>query len=387
MKKILLSAAAVALAATAVNAENPKLHEVYPPFEGEIPGELSPANFIGATATGLPEITVTPGMDWQIGAYTIRDTFLSGANKKDYGDGYITIAGPAINGGQDTAEDFQKGFNLADLGGTCGKVIVINGSGSGLAGELAKHGATTTLSELKQLNGMPVMFWIPNPSTMEPFATDDGTRKVRLSIEYNLYHPAATDAMQAWQNVYINDDENNVRADGNADAGVTGMAKNFWYSWADKSDENSDPADQTDTAKWYDIDNGEDETAAARWNPERWMVSQHDFDLVPDKKEGVWCYAPRVKWEFKPDFFNTGGAVLIRGIYFSEVKGDNLPKGKRTESWKWYTLGAGAGVENIATEAANAPAEYFNLQGIRVNNPENGVFICRQGNKVTKVAK
>lgn len=33
----------------------------------------------------------------------------------------------------------------------------------------------------------------------------------------------------------------------------------------------------------------------------------------------------------------------------------------------------------------NAPVEYFNLQGIRVENPENGLFIRRQGNKVSKV--
>ena len=47
-----------------------------------------------------------------------------------------------------------------------------------------------------------------------------------------------------------------------------------------------------------------------------------------------------------------------------------------------------SGVENVATDAsANGPAEYFNLQGVRVNNPENGIFICRQGNKVTKVVK
>ena len=35
----------------------------------------------------------------------------------------------------------------------------------------------------------------------------------------------------------------------------------------------------------------------------------------------------------------------------------------------------------------NAPVEYFNLQGIRVANPDNGVFIRRQGNTVTKVVK
>lgn len=33
----------------------------------------------------------------------------------------------------------------------------------------------------------------------------------------------------------------------------------------------------------------------------------------------------------------------------------------------------------------NAPVEYFNLQGIRVANPENGIFIRRQGSNVAKV--
>ena len=34
---------------------------------------------------------------------------------------------------------------------------------------------------------------------------------------------------------------------------------------------------------------------------------------------------------------------------------------------------------------ANAPVEYYNLQGVKVANPENGIFIKKQGNKATKV--
>lgn len=34
---------------------------------------------------------------------------------------------------------------------------------------------------------------------------------------------------------------------------------------------------------------------------------------------------------------------------------------------------------------ANAPVEYYNLQGVRVNNAENGIFIRKQGNKTSKV--
>ena len=42
------------------------------------------------------------------------------------------------------------------------------------------------------------------------------------------------------------------------------------------------------------------------------------------------------------------------------------------------------GVEGIEADD-NAPAEYFNLQGVRVAEPENGLYIKRQGNKVSKV--
>ena len=33
----------------------------------------------------------------------------------------------------------------------------------------------------------------------------------------------------------------------------------------------------------------------------------------------------------------------------------------------------------------NAPVEYYNLQGIRVENPSAGLYIMRQGKKASKV--
>jgi hypothetical protein len=41
-------------------------------------------------------------------------------------------------------------------------------------------------------------------------------------------------------------------------------------------------------------------------------------------------------------------------------------------------------VGNIAVDE-NAPVEYFNLQGVRVANPSNGIYIQRQGSKAKKV--
>lgn len=43
-----------------------------------------------------------------------------------------------------------------------------------------------------------------------------------------------------------------------------------------------------------------------------------------------------------------------------------------------------SGIEGIVAED-EAPVEYYNLQGIRVAEPTNGLYIRRQGNKATKV--
>jgi hypothetical protein len=45
-----------------------------------------------------------------------------------------------------------------------------------------------------------------------------------------------------------------------------------------------------------------------------------------------------------------------------------------------------SGVNNVeVVDSENAPVEYYNLQGVRVVNPQNGLYIKRQGNKATKV--
>ncbi len=51
----------------------------------------------------------------------------------------------------------------------------------------------------------------------------------------------------------------------------------------------------------------------------------------------------------------------------------------------YITVGDGgdSALDNIAAD--NAPAVYYNLQGVRVDNPAKGLYIRCQGNKVTKV--
>ncbi len=58
-----------------------------------------------------------------------------------------------------------------------------------------------------------------------------------------------------------------------------------------------------------------------------------------------------------------------------------LIQGKYLSMWK-FTPGASA-IDEIAAD--NAAVEYYNLQGVKVANPENGIFVKKQGAKATKV--
>lgn len=44
-----------------------------------------------------------------------------------------------------------------------------------------------------------------------------------------------------------------------------------------------------------------------------------------------------------------------------------------------------SGIESVTVEDSDAPVEYFNLQGVRVDNPSAGLYIRRQGTSVSKV--
>ena len=50
-------------------------------------------------------------------------------------------------------------------------------------------------------------------------------------------------------------------------------------------------------------------------------------------------------------------------------------------------FGAIEGVEDdeFTADDPNAEPVYYNLQGMRINNPGPGLYICQKGSKVTKV--
>ncbi len=68
---------------------------------------------------------------------------------------------------------------------------------------------------------------------------------------------------------------------------------------------------------------------------------------------------------------------------FAPVKAENTYTTVANEKLA-VTGGLLTGVESTIADE-NAPVEYFNMQGVKVNAPENGIFIKRQAGKTTKV--
>ena len=81
--------------------------------------------------------------------------------------------------------------------------------------------------------------------------------------------------------------------------------------------------------------------------------------------------------------------LYICGNSKEYLKGFAVPRANNvfaTAAASKYTLkiDESTAVSEINTDA-NAPVEYYNLQGVKVENPANGIFIRKQGSKTTKV--
>ncbi len=77
--------------------------------------------------------------------------------------------------------------------------------------------------------------------------------------------------------------------------------------------------------------------------------------------------------------------AFASGVYTNAtlvVPDASLDAYKSTSPWSMFTYFAN--VEDIIANC-DAPAVYYNLQGLKVENPENGIFIRVQGGKSSKV--
>lgn len=80
--------------------------------------------------------------------------------------------------------------------------------------------------------------------------------------------------------------------------------------------------------------------------------------------------------------FDKAGASHVKQIYIQ-----NSAVGSLHLNAAYLVKPANSGIHDLTIDNTdgNTPEEYYTIQGIRVDNPSKGIFIRRQGQKVTKV--
>lgn len=125
------------------------------------------------------------------------------------------------------------------------------------------------------------------------------------------------------------------------------------------------------------------------YSPQRVMNVKADknvVDLSAQAKVGETAteFAWTLDGEASDDSYTVENGVFTfskMGTYVATLKNAEYPR--LTLTTNEIVIDELSGVEEIEEE--NAPVEYYNLQGVKVANPSNGIFVRRQGNKTSKV--
>lgn len=73
-------------------------------------------------------------------------------------------------------------------------------------------------------------------------------------------------------------------------------------------------------------------------------------------------------------------------LYFPNYSTTSLYGGEQYQADSYVVIPEAAGIQNAVVEDnEDATPEYYNLQGVRIANPESGLYIVRTGSKVQKV--
>lgn len=128
-----------------------------------------------------------------------------------------------------------------------------------------------------------------------------------------------------------------------------------------------------------------------------WPILNDFASIQVYLKMGIWgkllASVPQFTWNNAQDVVNANTDLKLASEKGHKVAGavrNNRGDALLVQAIKIFTYTQteypeGAGVANIEIDNTNVPVEYFNMQGLKVANPENGLYIRRQGSKVEKI--
>lgn len=365
MKKLLLTLAAVSMAAGAwaQNEAQPVPEDyidVTPSYYKFYKGETNLENFLRDEIKSDAQVNLgntslisknTEGYTDEEGAENPNNKNwfttdnLSKGNLIYRAGGYYTDAQPC---------PLKSAFSIYDFGGEVGSALIINGPNSNLDNavkDALNLEITPVIPKIGNNFANFQLMWVTDYKSMNTNIPQGA--KVRVKLEFNIYNNNMASAQVPLTQFLFQDEQ------ANNPSGVL-----------------------TPTVKINEF------ATEGKWDPTKWKVLEFE---CPYNRLASYV---RTHMNFGSCGDMHNGAYLIRsleiyGLPSAEYTSDYGP-GKLYDTWSNYSLastepggGGTTGVENIGAD--NAPVEYFNLQGVKIANPEKGIFIKKQGNKTTKV--
>ena len=113
------------------------------------------------------------------------------------------------------------------------------------------------------------------------------------------------------------------------------------------------------------------------------IYAQDGTTLVKTAKVAPETVAKQTAYDFNLADINHTGKFVIEIVNDCPSNADSNKD--RTAIWNLTWTAYSSAIDAVEAAEADAPAEFYNLQGVRVTAPANGIFIRRQGTKVEKV--
>lgn len=113
------------------------------------------------------------------------------------------------------------------------------------------------------------------------------------------------------------------------------------------------------------------------------IYEQDSTTLVKTAKVAPETVAKQTAYDFNLADINHTGKFVIEIV--NNCPSDATSNKDRTAIWNLTWTAYSSAIDAVEAAEADAPAEFYNLQGVRVAAPANGIFIRRQGTKVEKV--
>lgn len=113
------------------------------------------------------------------------------------------------------------------------------------------------------------------------------------------------------------------------------------------------------------------------------IYAQDSTTLVKTGKLAPESVTKQTAYSYSLDNIDYDGKFIVEIV--NNCPSDATSNKDRTAIWNLTWTAYSSAIDAVEAAEANAPVEFFNLQGVRVTVPANGIFIRRQGTKVEKV--